>query len=127
MMLSSSSDLPTCDAATMTILCTFGSVKARMGSSRYGVRLVRHGPASAELSGERRRCLSAHSSTVRLSGGAKRLIAPEMAALSFAAAFLVVRVIGELAPSLPIPYPPRIDLGIVFIAGQLLEDLVDLG
>ncbi len=111
----------------MTILCTFGSVKARMGSSRYGVRLVRHGPASAELSGERRRCLSAHSSTVRLSGGAKRLTAPAMAVLSFAAAFLVVRVIGELlAPAFPIPYSPGVHLGIVFIAGQLRQDLVDL-
>lgn len=55
------------------------------------------------------------------------MTAPAMAVLSFAAAFLVVRVIGELlAPAFPIPYSPGVHLGIVFITGQLRQDLVDL-
>lgn len=44
---------------------------ASIGSLRYGVRFVLHGPASAELSGDSRRYLSAHSETVRFSGGLK--------------------------------------------------------
>jgi len=76
------SDLPTCEAATMTMFVTFGSLKAFIGSSRYGVREVLHGPASAEVSGESRRWRSAHSATVRSSGGAKARMAGAIALFS---------------------------------------------
>ena len=42
----------------------FGSL-----AGRYGVRAVLHGPASADVSGDNLRCLSAHSATVKSSGG----------------------------------------------------------
>ena len=57
----------------MTMFRILGSVMASIGSLRYGVRFVLHGPASAELSGDNRRYLSAHSETVRFSGGLKPL------------------------------------------------------
>jgi len=38
-------------------------------SRKYGVRAVRQGPGSAELSGDSRRFLSAHCDTVKFSGG----------------------------------------------------------
>ena len=55
----------------MTMFRTLGSVIASIGSFRYGVRFVLQGPASAALSGESRLYLSAHSETVRFSGGLK--------------------------------------------------------
>lgn len=92
------------------------------------MREVRHGPASAEVSGDRRRCLSAHSATVRSSGGLKFWTAGAMAALSFLAAFLVVGFIYErFAPAFAIPYPPLINFGIVLIARELVQDFVTLG
>lgn len=92
------------------------------------MRDVRHGPASAEVSGDKRRCLSAHSATVSSSGGLKFWTAGAMAALSFFAAFLVVGFICEhVAPSFAIPYPPPIYFGIVLVARELVQDFVALG
>ena len=69
MQLLMNSDLPTWEAATITMRRTLGSTNASIGSLRYGVRLVFHGPGSAEDSEDRRRFFSAHSETVRSSGG----------------------------------------------------------
>lgn len=92
------------------------------------MRDVRHGPASADVSGDRRRCLSAHSATVRSSGGLKFRTGEAMAALSFLAAFLVVGFICEcFTPAFAIPYPPLINFGIVVIARELIQDFVTLG
>ena len=124
-ILSSSSDLPTWEAATMTIFLTFGSVNAFIGSARYGVLLVLHGPASAEFSGERRRYLSAHSSTVRFSGGLKCATSGAIAALRAAAAFLVVLLIGDhLAPAFSVAHALRVGVRVVLILRELLQDRV---
>ena len=91
------------------------------------MRDVRHGPASAEVSGDRRRCLSAHSATVSSSGGLKLRIAGAMAALRRFAAFLVVRLISDrIAPAFAIPYPPPIYFGIIFVVGEFIQDLETL-
>ena len=87
MQFKRNSDLPTCEAATITMLETFGSLNAFIGSSRYGVLEVLHGPASAALSGESRRYFSAHSETVNSSGGAKFFTAEAIAAFSLLVAF----------------------------------------
>ena len=103
-------------------------LNASIGSRRYGVRDVRHGPASAEVSGDKRRCLSAHSATVSSSGGLKFWTAGAMAALSCLAAFLVVGFICErVAPAFAIPYPPLYTSGVVLVARELVQDFVTLG
>ena len=57
--------LPVCAANIITTRCTaLVLLKQSIGSRRYGVRLVRHGPGSALALLLSRRCLSAHSLTV---------------------------------------------------------------
>ena len=104
-------------------------MNASIGSRRYGVREVRHGPDSAEFSGDRRRCLSAHSATVRSSGGLKLRMAGAMAALSFAVDFLVVGFISghyDVAPAFTIPHPPLIYRRIVVVVCELVQNFVAL-
>ncbi len=112
MQFKRNSDLPTCEAATMTMLDTFGSLKAFIGSSRYGVLEVLHGPASAAFSGESRLYFSAHSETVNSSGGAKFFTADAITAFSLlVAVFDVFFKIFPLAVSDAIP----IHVGVISI------------
>ena len=124
MQLRRNSDLPTCDAATITILLTFGSLNASIGSLRYGVRAVRHGPASAELSGDSFRYFSAHSATVRSSGGAKFLTAGAMAAFSLLVA--VCLDLFKILPTLAIAHALLIRCGIVLIIRKFVQNDVHL-
>lgn len=123
MQFSKNSDLPTCEAATITMFVTFGSLKAFIGSSRYGVLEVRHGPASAAFSGESLRNFSAHSDTVSSSGGAKFLTAGAMAAFSL---FIAVFVPFFKIFSLPIPNAFFVGIGIVLVIRQLVQYRVNL-
>lgn len=82
------------------MLETRGSQNASIGSFKYGVLDVLHGPASAAFSGESRRNRSAHSETVKSSGGAKFLTAEAIAALSlFVAVRVVVKVFTQPVPN----------------------------
>ncbi len=123
MQFSSNSDLPTCDEATMTILRIFGSVKAFIGSRRYGVRLVRHCPGSAALRGNLR-YLSAHSVTVKSSGGfiPARTLATTELRRSVLELFIVIRPI--CFPILPGSYPFLVFFRVVAIARQLVHNRI---
>lgn len=93
------------------MLETRGSQNASIGSFKYGVLDVLHGPASAAFSGESRRNRSAHSETVKSSGGAKFLTAEAIAALSL---FVAVRVFVKVFP-LPVPNSFFICFGTILI------------
>lgn len=114
--------LPTCDAATITMLVTLGSRNADIGSTRYGVLEVRQGPASAAFSGDRRRCFSAHSDTVKLSGGAKFFMAGAMAAFSLLFADLVLFKILALSVADAL----FVGVRVVFISCQLPQNVLHL-
>ena len=109
----------------MTTLRTLGSLNARIGSRMYGVRLVLHGPASAELSALNRLCLSAHSSTLMFSGGSKCFTAREIVRFKSRIAWFLV-FIGRSYPAFPLPHHLRIDLGVVFVFAQRIEHLAHL-
>ena len=107
---------PTWEAATITILETRGSVKARIGSSRYGVRAVRHCPASAAFSVDNTRYLSAHSETEISSGGAKCLtIDANKASSLLAAVSSIVRRIFSTFPALPLTDALFVCFCVIFI------------
>ena len=127
MAFNSNSDLPTWEDATMTMLRTFGSLNASIGSLRYGVLEVRHGPGSDALGGSQR-YLSAHSESVRFSGGFMPLRARLIARLSFAASFSLVIVITESRsfPIFPFPDALLVFSRIVLIPRQRFHDLEDL-
>ncbi len=121
MAFNSNSDFPIWLADTSTILSTFGSVKASIGSLRYGVLEVRHGPASAELSEDSRLYLSAHCDKVRFSGGLKFLTAFDSVRLirTRSIGFIFVVFLALTFSHLPPEF-----VRVVFVVRQIFKDVV---
>ena len=110
----------------MTICLTLGSVKASIGSLRYRVREVRHSPGSALLSEESFLCFSAHSVTVRFSGGFMPEMAFEIAAFNLDSLIFVVIFTLNRFELIALPDAFLVFRGVITVSSKLVHDFIHL-